>query len=65
MIEAQPASGDHGGWRADVLAVTPDGKRFAFEAQLAAMTAAEGIERTERYQRDQIETVWFTTKNAP
>jgi hypothetical protein len=63
-IEVAPGPGDRGGWRADVLASTPDGRRIAFEAQLASMTTAEGQERTDRYADDGIETVWITTKHA-
>jgi len=40
-------------------------RRVAFEVQLASMTANEGAERTERYERDHIETVWITTRHAP
>ena len=66
LPEEGPRSGDHGLWRADLLAVHPDGaRRVAFEVQLASMTAAEGAERTERYERDDIETVWMTTRHAP
>lgn len=66
VVEAEPGAGDAGGWRADVLATSPDGKeRVALEAQLAAMTVAEGQARTERYGRDGMTTVWVTTKNAP
>lgn len=64
-IEAEPAVGDLGGWRADVLAVeasTEVPRRTAFEVQLAGMTPAEGKERTERYRADGIETVWVTTR---
>ncbi len=63
-VEGAPGPGDRGGWRADVLASTPDGRRIAFEAQLASMTTAEGEERTDRYANDGIETVWITTKHA-
>lgn len=65
-LEEGPRPGDVGGWRADLLAVNPGGtRRVAFEVQLASMTASEGAERTERYERDQIETVWITTRHAP
>ena len=66
LPEEGPRSGDIGLWRADLLAVNADGvRRVAFEVQLASMTAAEGAERTERYKRDHIETVWITTRHAP
>ncbi len=65
-IEAEPRAGDIGGWRADVLAIAPDGaRRVALEAQLAPMTEAVGVERTDRYAQDGIETLWITLKNAP
>lgn len=64
-LEAEPCSGDVGGWRADVLAVAPDGRRFAFEAQLAPMTAEVGAERAARYRADGIPSAWITTKAAP
>lgn len=65
VVEAEPSPDDRGGWRADVLVIAPDGRRIAFEAQLAAMTTAVGLDRTGRYSADDIETVWFTTKHAP
>lgn len=65
-LEEGPRPGDGGGWRADLLAVHPDGaRRVAFEVQLASMTATEGAQRTERYERDDIETVWITTRHTP
>jgi hypothetical protein len=64
LIEAEPFPGDVGSWRADVLAISDDGRRHALEAQLAAMTPAEGLERTVRYSIDEIDTTWFTTKDA-
>lgn len=63
-VEAAPAPGDAGGWRADVLGVAPSGRRVAFEVQLAGMTVTEGQDRTDRYARDGIETVWVSTKHA-
>ncbi len=65
VVEAMPAPGEQGGWRADVLAIGPTGHRVAFEAQLAPMTAVEGWERTEKYANDGIQTLWVTTKPAP
>ena len=64
IVEATPAADDVGGWRADVLGVTPTGQRVAFEVQLAGMTVAEGQERTQRYARDNIKTLWVSTKHA-
>jgi len=64
VVEAEPSALDVGGWRADVLGVSPGGRRVALEAQLAAMTVAVGEERTARYRTDGIDTVWVTTKGA-
>lgn len=63
-VEATPDVNDSGGWRADVLGTAPSGRRVAFEIQLAGMTIAEGQERTDRYARDQIMTIWVSTKHA-
>ena len=65
-VEAQPVPSDTGGWRADVMAIRPDGaRRIAFEVQVAGMTVLEGKVRTDRYAIDGIETIWVTTKHAP
>jgi hypothetical protein len=65
VVEAEPIVSDAGGWRADVLATGPGGRRVAFEAQLATMTAEEGRQRSAKYANDDIDTVWVTTKDAP
>jgi hypothetical protein len=58
-IEALPGPGDVGGWKADVLAVAPNGsRRVALEAQVSPMP--DGLERVERYERDGIESLWVT-----
>jgi competence protein CoiA len=59
-IEAFPSPTDTGGWRADVLAVGPDGHRVAFEVQLSPMTVDVGEQRSRRYAADGIQTVWVT-----
>lgn len=64
VIEAAPAPTDTGGWRADVLGIHPNGRRVAFEIQLAGMTIAEGNERTTKYVRDSIDVLWLSTKHA-
>lgn len=64
IVEATPSPGDAGGWRADVLGIGANGRRIAFEAQLAAMTVDVGRERTARYAADGIGTVWVTTRQA-
>ena len=63
IVEATPAPGDQGGWRADVLAIGPDGTRTAFEVQLASMTLEDGQTRTARYAADKIAVVWVTDKD--
>ncbi|WP_370644410.1 competence protein CoiA family protein [Nesterenkonia sp. LB17] len=63
-VEATPGVNDAGGWRADVLGTASSGRRVAFEIQLAGMTITEGQERTDRYARDQIMTIWVSTKHA-
>jgi competence protein CoiA len=53
------------GWRADVLAVSPDGtRRIAFEAQLAAATVADLAERTHTMAADGVEVCWITDKDT-
>lgn len=61
-VEATPTGGDERRWRADVLVSSVDGRRFALEVQLSALTVAEAIERTERYRRDGVQAVWITTR---
>lgn len=63
IIEAGPDDGDQGGWRADVLARGPKGRRIAFEVQLAPMTAAVGRERAAVYDADKVESIWITPAN--
>lgn len=65
VLEAVPTAGDTGGWRADVLGISPDGRRIAFEVQLAGMTIEAGRERTSRYADDGIGCVWVSSKQAP
>lgn len=64
-VEAAPRDGDNGGWRADVLATGPQGRRIAFEVQLAPMTAADGAERGATYERDGVEHLWLTPRKTP
>jgi hypothetical protein len=59
------ANGPDGPWRADVLAVGPDGRKLAFEAQLAAATDDELERRTRRYAEDDVEVCWVTDKDVP
>jgi Competence protein CoiA-like family len=65
-IEAAPTSRDKGGWRADVLANPPGGRRrIAFEVQLASMTASVGLERTDVYEQDAVEAIWLCDLKLP
>jgi competence protein CoiA len=50
------AGGD--GWRADVLATGPDGRRVALEAQVASRAEAG---RTARYAQEDIGVLWVLT----
>jgi competence protein CoiA len=55
-----------GRWRADVLAVSPDGSRqVAWEAQLSAITPDEIRRRTANLHRDGVEVCWVTPTAAP
>lgn len=46
-------------WRADVLATGPQGERIAFEIQRSRLSTSEYRERTSRYSRQGIDSVWF------
>jgi competence protein CoiA len=53
------------GWRADVLATSPDGsRRVAWEAQLASATVADLAERTATMIADGVEVCWVTDKDT-
>ncbi|WP_369252116.1 competence protein CoiA family protein [Streptomyces sp. R41] len=53
------------GWRADVLATSPDGRRrIAWEAQLSSATGAELAERTERMTSENVEVCWVTDRRT-
>ncbi|WP_100444479.1 hypothetical protein [Glycomyces xiaoerkulensis] len=49
-----------GGWCADVLAVHPDGTRFAWEVRSAADSAADLERRATGYAADGVEVCWAT-----
>lgn len=54
------------GWRADVLATSPDGTtRMAWEAQLAAATIDELTSRTAAMAADHVSVCWVTDKDRP
>ncbi|MFB7356098.1 competence protein CoiA family protein [Streptomyces gardneri] len=59
------AAAPHGAWRADVLAVCPDGRRYALEAQLSPITEDSVRERTDRYVTDGVEVCWFDDRERP
>ncbi|MFF9915381.1 competence protein CoiA [Streptomyces sp. NPDC013457] len=59
------AAAPHGAWRADVLAVSPDGRRFALEAQLSPITQDDVLKRTERYAADKVGVCWFDERERP
>lgn len=65
QVECQPAGGDFGGWRADVMGVGAEGRRVAFEVQLSNQPVDIGNERSARYHRDGILCVWITTQPKP
>jgi hypothetical protein len=53
------------GWRADVLATSPDGtRRIAFEAQLASCTIEDLDERTATMRADGVEVCWVTDRDV-
>ncbi|MFG1834113.1 competence protein CoiA family protein [Micromonospora chersina] len=55
-----------GAWRADVLASGSGGaEKFALEAQLASITAADIVARTERMRAEGISCCWFTNRPRP
>ncbi|GAB7005269.1 hypothetical protein JCM18899A_27420 [Nocardioides sp. AN3] len=54
------------GWRADVLATSPDGaRRMAWEAQLAQITVDELRERTARMEASGVPVCWVTDHDRP
>ncbi|MFJ8762062.1 competence protein CoiA [Streptomyces cyaneofuscatus] len=58
--------GPQGAWRADVLATDPAGSwKTALEAQLAPITGADIIARTERMRADSVTSVWFSDRPRP
>lgn len=54
------------GWRADVLAASPDGaRRVAWEAQLASATVADLQERTDTMRAELDAVCWVTDQDVP
>lgn len=54
------------GWRADVLALSPDGaRRVAWEAQLASATVADLQERTTTMLTELDAVCWVTDRDVP
>ncbi|MDH6709845.1 competence protein CoiA [Kitasatospora sp. MAA19] len=57
---------DDGSWRADVMAISPDGsKRFAWEAQLSPITIELVRERTDNLHRDGVRVCWVAPTVRP
>lgn len=54
------------GWRADVLASGPDGRRIAWEVQVSGIGADTAAERTARLNASGVEVCWLplTTRHA-
>ncbi len=46
------------GWRADVLAITPGGRRVAWHVQLASITAADMRQRAGRMAAEDVAACW-------
>lgn len=60
------AGGPQGAWRADVLATDPAGSwKTALEAQLAPITGADIVARTERMRADNVNSIWFSDRPRP
>lgn len=58
--------GPQGAWRADVLATDPAGSwKTALEAQLAPITGADIVARTERMRADNVNSIWFSDRPRP
>jgi competence protein CoiA len=54
------------GWRADVLAVSPDGhERWAWEVQLSGLSVAAALARTEAMRASGVSVCWLTDQEQP
>lgn len=51
------------GWRADVLAISPEGRRVAWEAQLAQITPGEIVDRHATMTADGLEVCWVADRH--
>jgi hypothetical protein len=51
------------GWRADVLATSPEGRRVAWEAQLAQITPEEIVDRHSTMTTDGLEVCWVADRH--
>lgn len=51
------------GWRADVLATSPHGRRVAWEAQLAQITTDEIVDRHSTMTNDGLEVCWVADRH--
>lgn len=51
---------DCGSWVADVLGISPEGRKVAFEVQLSLQSEGDFIYRTQRYKDSGVDVVWIT-----
>lgn len=51
------------GWRADVLATSPEGRRVAWEAQLVQITSEEIVDRHNTMTADGLEVCWVADRH--
>lgn len=51
------------GWRADVLATSPEGRQVAWEAQLAQITPKEIVQRHSTMTADGLEVCWVADRH--
>ncbi|MFF4179520.1 competence protein CoiA family protein [Streptomyces sp. NPDC001750] len=65
FAELEVAAAD-GSWRADVMAVSPDGeRRMAWEAQLSPITVEDIQARTDRYTAEGVTVCWVSPHRRP
>ena len=51
---------DCGSWVADVLGVSPEGRKVAFEVQLSLQSEEDFVYRTQRYKDSGVDVLWIT-----
>jgi len=52
------------GWRADVLATSPDVRRLAVEVQLSSISYRDATERAARHAASGVETLWIVERRT-